>query len=126
VMNELMYEGEILKPKLDVFEYCAERGKDAYDYLGAIPAVKKWFGEYEIAAKFVDELTRIELDGGNEIYMQIAPDWDGEDGIFDIKSIDLDELRQFKNLKTIATTGINIGTKARKILAQNGVEVVDK
>lgn len=126
VMNELMYEGEILKPKFDVFEYCAERGKDAYDYYGAIPTVKKWFGEYEIAAKFADELTRIELDGGNEIYLQIAPDWDGEDGMFDIKSIDVSELAQFKNLKTIATTGINIGAKARKILAQNGIEVIDE
>ncbi|UEB50470.1 DUF7738 domain-containing protein [Campylobacter curvus] len=33
VMNELMYEREILKPKFDVFEYCAERDKDPYDTL---------------------------------------------------------------------------------------------
>ena len=126
VMNELIFDKEILKPKFDVYEYCAERGKDAYDYSGTISAVKKWFSEYEIAAKFADELTQINLDGGNEIYLQIAPSWDGEDGMFDIKNIDAHELAQFKNLKTIATTGINIGAKARKILAQNGIKIIDE
>nr|WP_249291447.1 hypothetical protein [Campylobacter curvus] len=46
--------------------------------------------------------------------------------MFDIKSIDASELAQFKNLKTISTTGIKIGTKARKILAQNSIEIIDE
>ena len=39
------------------------------------------------------------MDGGNEIYSQIIPFWDGEDDYFDIKNVSEEEIRQFKNLK---------------------------
>ena len=39
------------------------------------------------------------MDGGNEIYSQIIPFWDGEDDYFDIRNVSEEEIRQFKNLK---------------------------
>lgn len=69
-------------------------------------------------------MSELYLDDGNEIYLQIAPDWDGEDELFGIKNLDAAELAQFKNLKKIETTGIGISKKARKVCADAGIEVV--
>ena len=46
------------------------------------------------------------MDGGNDIYMNIIPAWDGEDDCFDLNEITLSELKQFPNLKkaTIMTS----------------------
>ena len=99
VMNELMYEKALLQPKFDVFEYCEERGIDPYADFGALPQAKKWFKDYPVPADLAEQVSELYLDGGNEIYLQIAPDWDGEDELFDIKNIDAAELAQFKNLK---------------------------
>ena len=125
VMNELMYGKALLEPKFDVFEYCEERGIDPYADFGALPQAKKWFKNYPVPANLAEQVSELYLDGGNEIYLQIAPDWDGEDELFDIKNIDAAELAQFKNLKKIETTGIGISKKARKACADAGIEVVN-
>ena len=39
------------------------------------------------------------MDGGNDVYMNIIPQWDGEDDSFDLNEITLEELQQFPNLK---------------------------
>ena len=39
------------------------------------------------------------MDGGNPIYMNIAPLWNGEDDRFDINELTVEELKQFPNLK---------------------------
>jgi len=125
VMNELMYGKALLEPKFDVFEYCEERGIDPYADFGALPQAKKWFKDYPVPANLAEQVSELYLDGGNEIYLQIAPDWDGEDDLFDIKNIDAAELAPFINLKKIETTGIGISKKARKACADAGIEVVD-
>ena len=124
-MNELMYEKALLEPKFDVFEYCEERGIDPYADFGALPQAKKWFKDYPVPANLAEQVSELYLDGGNEIYLQIAPDWDGEDELFDIKNIDAAELAPLKNLKKIEMTGIGISKKARKACADAGIEVVD-
>ena len=54
-------------------------------------------------------ITEIVMDGGNEIYGNIAPLWDGEDGRFDINDITPNEIRQFPNLRKmeIVTTKLD-------------------
>lgn len=125
VMNELMYEKALLEPKFDVFEYCEERGIDPYADFGALPQAKKWFKDYPVPADLAEQVSELYLDGGNEIYLQIAPDWDGEDELFDIKNIDAAELAPLINLKKIETTGIGISKKARKACADACITVVD-
>ena len=39
------------------------------------------------------------MDGGNDVYMNIIPQWDGEDDSFNLNEITLEELQQFPNLK---------------------------
>ena len=52
-------------------------------------------------------IENINMDGGNEIYINICPMWDGEDERFDLTNVSLKELKQFPNLKhmTIMATG---------------------
>ncbi|MDF1964512.1 ybaK/ebsC family protein, partial [Priestia megaterium] len=39
------------------------------------------------------------FDGGNEIYGILKPDWDGEDSLFDVLSVE--GFQNLKNLKTV-------------------------
>ena len=38
------------------------------------------------------------MDGGNEIYMNLIPQWDGEDDSFDLNEVSLKELQQLPTL----------------------------
>lgn len=66
-----------------------ERLQPVYDFLVRYP-----LGANELAT--VRSLT---FDGGNEIYSYVVPHWDGEDGAFDVAS--LDGLAQLPNLTQI-------------------------
>ena len=66
-----------------------------------IPEIRKWLEKYPVPARLARSVTEIEMDGGSEIYAQLCPFWDGEDGVFDLNTITEAELRQFPNLKHI-------------------------
>ena len=70
-------------------------------------------GERTMAERLAKELTDITMDGGNEIYGNIAPLWDGEDGRFDLDEISPDELKCFPNLRKIKL----MSSKPEKIVA---------
>lgn len=61
------------------------------------------------------------MDGGNEIYHQIIPFWDGEDDYFDIRKLTAADLGQFHNLKkmTIMSSKYKALTG---VLRENGIE----
>ena len=129
VIQELMYVQEILKPKFDVYEFCKEYTRkeiipdDYFDEM--IPEVKKWFKDLPIPASMSDKITELYFDGGNEIYAQLIPQWDGEDNVYDIKSLSEEELAQFPNLKKIDGTAIFINDKTKKFLKNKGIEIVE-
>ena len=105
VMEVLMYEKGLLAPKLDAHEFAREYSRrkidiDAEGY-EPIPEIRKWLEKYPVPARLAPEITEIEMDGGSEIYTQLCPFWDGEDGAFDLNTITEAELRQFPNLKHI-------------------------
>lgn len=105
VMEVLMYEKGLLAPKLDAHEFAREYSRrkidiDAEGY-EPIPEIRKWLEQYPVPERLAPEVTEIEMDGGSEIYTQLCPFWDGEDGAFDLNAITEAELRQFPNLKHI-------------------------
>ncbi len=58
------------------------------------------------------DLEKIEslcFDGGNEIYHILKPDWDGEDGLFDVISVE-----GFQNLKKSKNSGIYFNVLPKK------------
>ena len=129
VIQELMYKQELLKPKFDVYDFCNDYAKKEIDpddyYDKMIPEVKSWFQQLEIPVELAPKVTQLFLDGGNEINMQLIPQWDGENDLFDIKSISDEELAQFPNLKLIDGTAIYISEKAKKKLIKKGINIAE-
>ena len=127
VIQELMYEKELLQPKFNIIEFCKEYEKRNIDIIEegyeAIKEVVDWFREIQIPIQLADEIEEIHMDGGNEIYHQIIPFWDGEDDYFDINKITTEELKQFKNLKKM-TVMSNKYEEIAEVLEANGIESV--
>lgn len=126
VIQKLMYEKELLLPKFDVYEFVEEYPKREIDLIEEgyepIKEVVDWFKKLQIPASLADEVDEIYMDGGNDVYLQIAPNWDGEDDSFDIKKITAEDLAQLKNLKKITLMSENY-EKIAKVLRASGVEV---
>lgn len=126
VIQLLMYKKGLLTPRFDIYEFAEEYTKrkidideDGYE---PIKEALDWFKALEIPqsmAEYVDELI---MDGGNDIYGQIIPFWDGEDGFFDIDTLDEAEVKQFPNLHYINLMSIN-PEKAIEVLEKCGVSV---
>jgi hypothetical protein len=129
VVQALMYDKELLTPKFDVNDFAEDYAKREIDVDGEgyepILEVKRYFRDLQIDKRLAPEVTELYLDGGNEIYLQICPQWDCEDGIFGIKAIDEAELAQFPNLKKITNAMAILSKKTRELLAKQGIELED-
>ncbi len=129
VVQELMYVQEVLKPKFDVYDFCenyTERDIDPEDYyFEVIPEVKKWFMDLSIPASLAALVTELYFDGGNEIYAQLIPFWDGEDDVFDIESLTEEDISQVPNLKTIDGTAILMSEQVKNLCKSKGIVFVE-
>lgn len=103
ILQQLMYEKHLITPLFDIYEFVEEYSKrqihideEGYE---VIQEAKQWFENLQIPQSLADEVTELNMDGGNDIYLQIIPFWDGEDNIFDLNEIDEAELQQFPHLK---------------------------
>ena len=125
VVQELMYVQEVLKPKFDVYDFCenyTERDIDPEEYyFEVIPEVKKWFMDLPIPASLAALVTELYFDGGNEIYAQLIPFWDGEDDVFDIESLTEEDISQVPNLKTIDGTAILMSEQVKDLCKSKGI-----
>ena len=105
IIQELMYNKNVLLPKFDAYNFAEEYDKRKIDIeeegYEPIKEIVDWFKKIEIPISLAAHIEEIIMDGGNEIYTQIIPFWDGEDDYFDIKEITEDEIKQFPNLKKI-------------------------
>jgi hypothetical protein len=125
IVQELMYNQRLIEPVFDVYDFSKDYTKREIDIdsegYEIIPEVHKWFKDLPVSAALADKVETLYLDGGNDVYLQLCPLWDGEDGVFDIKAITPEELAQFPNLKRIDAPGINLSPKVRKLLNDNGI-----
>jgi hypothetical protein len=99
-IQALMYEKKLLTPKFDVYKFVKSHkdgdidiNEEGYD---VIPEVLEYFRKLEIPTELLTTITEIYQDGGNDIYMQISPFWDGEDDRFNITQTN--DLSLFPNL----------------------------
>lgn len=129
VVQELMYVQEVLKPKFDVYDFCENYTKRDIDpeeyYFEIIPEVKKWFQDLPISASLAPLVTELYFDGGNEIYAQLIPFWDGESDDFDIEFLTEEDIRQFPNLKTIDGTAILMSEKVKNFCKEKGISLAN-
>lgn len=125
VINELMYNQDVLKPYFDIYDYMAF--KKAHWNLETdknVRAAVNYFKELPIPASLADHVTEINMDGSDEIYIHIAPEWDGEDDRFDFNTVTEAEIKQFTKLKKMVIFGNdNDAKKIRKICDPLGIEI---
>ncbi|MEW1547770.1 DUF6892 domain-containing protein [Streptomyces tsukubensis] len=116
VVDELMYRRKTLTPAFDLDARMLARGID-------IPAVyvveneldedvldesRAYFEALEISEELLAGVDSLCFDAGLEIYRHCAPAWDGEDGLFDVRS--LDDLALLPGLKRVVA--VDDGTLA--------------
>lgn len=124
IIQVLMYELEILEPYFDICDFAvqyAEKKIDT-DSMVIIQPALNFFEKLPIPKRLAMQVEEINMDGGNDIYMNIIPQWDGEDGCFDLNEVSLSELRQFPNLKK-ATIMSNAYDKVKEIFDIANIEV---
>lgn len=101
IIEELVYNKKLLKPKFDIYEFAEIqeiKGFSAFEGgYDPLPEAVEYFNALEIDKNLAEQVTDINQDGGNEIYMNVTPQWDGEDDIFNIHSFE--DVRHFPNLK---------------------------
>ena len=124
VIQVLMYDLEVLKPSFDIYDYADQYSEEELDTesMEVIKPALDYFEALSIPKKYADQVKEIYMDGGNEIYMNIITQWDGEDETFDLNEISLSELQQFPNLKE-ATILSSHFEGVKKIFDAAGIEV---
>ncbi|MCP3769984.1 MULTISPECIES: DUF6892 domain-containing protein [unclassified Streptomyces] len=108
VIEQLMYIDEKLTPRFSLagllkekglgdapWEYAQEHGL-AYK---VVPEARAYFESLELSDELLAGVEELCLDGGNRVYQECAPVWDGEDDLFDITS--LDDLVLLPNLRRV-------------------------
>jgi len=101
VIQELMYNKELLKPKFDLFEFVIWYDKREIDLeeegYEPIQEVTQYFKDLPISKKLAHEITEIFQDGGNDIYLQLLRFGEGWEDYWDIETAE--DAKQFPNLK---------------------------
>lgn len=127
IIQELMYEQNLLTPRFDVHDFSQDQGARSFDVnevgYDVIPAVRTWFRKLPIPARLAENVETLVLDGGNDIYLQLIPLWDGEDESFTIRSLSAEDLDLFPRLRSINDIGGFLGKRARSVLLERGIEV---
>lgn len=109
IVQTLMYDLKLLEPSFDIYDFAKQYKDEEIDtesYTIIEPALD-FFKNLPIPKSFAPQIETIYMDGGNEVYMNIIPQWDGEDGYFDLNEVTLSELQQFPNLKNATILSSN-------------------
>ncbi|MCV6628857.1 MAG: hypothetical protein OIF50_03255 [Flavobacteriaceae bacterium] len=101
IIQELMYNQELLEPKFDLYEFVDWYSKRSINLeeegYEPIPEVTQYFKDLQIPKKLASEITQIYQDGGNQVYMQLLRFGEGGEDYWDIENTA--DAKQFPNLK---------------------------
>lgn len=124
IIQVLMYDLEVLKPVFNIFDFAEEASELNIDTerMEIIQPALDYMINLPIPKKYAEQVQEIDMDGGNEIYMNLIPQWDGEDDSFDLNEVSLKELQQFPNLNqaTIMTSNFE---QVKDIFKSQGIKV---
>ena len=103
VIEELMYKQQVLQPPFDIGvfiqEYAMRRISIAEEGDRPIPEVREYFERLALTEEDLSEVTKLVIGAGQQVQQQIIPFWNGEDGYFDVHS--LEDLRHLPNLNVL-------------------------
>ena len=120
----LMYDLEVLKPVFNIFDFAEEASELSIntESMEIIQPALDYMINLPIPKKYAEQVQEIDMDGGNEIYMNLIPQWDGEDDSFDLNEVSLKELQQFPNLKQATIISSNF-EHVKETFDMQGVQV---
>ncbi|MDU2589210.1 MAG: hypothetical protein E7C97_07900 [Streptococcus sp.] len=124
IIQVLMYDLEVLKPIFNIFDFAEEASELNIDTesMEIIQPALDYMINLPIPKKYAEQVQEIYMDGGNEIYMNLIPQWDGEDDGFNLNEVSLKELQQFPNLKQATIISSNF-EHVKKTFDKQGVQV---
>lgn len=124
IIQVLMYDLEVLKPIFNIFDFAEEASELNIDTesMEIIQPALEYMMNLPIPKKYAEQVQEIYMDGGNEIYMNLIPQWDGEDDGFDLNEVSLKELQQFPNLKQATIISSNF-EHVKETFDKQGVQV---
>jgi hypothetical protein len=93
VVEKLMYADGLLGPAFDLRAEVRARGGAGTDYWlrarrEVVPEARAYFEALDIPAPLLAGVEDLLLEGGHTVYQQCCPLWDGEDSLFDIRSLE--------------------------------------
>lgn len=123
IIQVLMYDLETLAPWFDIYDFAEQYTGKEIDTESDKPIRQavNFFTKLPIPKSLAEQVEEIVMDGGNEIYRNIIPQWDGEDEYFDLNEISEAELKQFPNLKKAVIMSGNYDAVA-KVFEEAGIE----
>ncbi|MDA5284107.1 hypothetical protein [Streptomyces sp. Isolate_45] len=130
VIEELMYGPEPLLPVYDLPARLAEQGiGDPTSHVlenslhaEVLPQSRAYFEALKIPAELLDGVEQLCFDAGADVFRHCAPAWDGEDDLFDVRS--LDDLALLPNLRevTFVEDGVLAVPNAADVFAARGID----
>ncbi|MFF3327333.1 DUF6892 domain-containing protein [Streptomyces sp. NPDC002889] len=108
VVEQLMYTDETLTPRFHLDDLLQEKGlgDDPWEYAyqhglayKVVPEARSHFESLEISDELLATVEELVMDGGNQVYTECSPIWDGEDDLYDVAS--LDDLELLPNLRRV-------------------------
>ena len=124
IIQVLMYDLRVLKPYFDIYDFADEFSELEIDTesMEIIQPALDYMINLPIPKKYAEQVQEIYMDGGNEIYLNLIPQWDGEDDGFDLNEVSLKELQQFPNLKQATIISRNF-EHVKETFDMQGVQV---
>ena len=124
IIQVLMYDLLVLKPYFDIHDFAEEFSELEIDTesMEIIQPALDYMIDLPIPKKYAEQVQEIYMDGGNEIYLNLIPQWDGEDDGFDLNEVSLKELQQFPNLKQATIISSNF-EHVKEMFDKQGVQV---
>ena len=124
IIQVLMYDLLVLKPYFDIYDFAEEFSEEEIDTesMEIIQPALDYMINLPIPKKYAEQVQEIYMDGGNEIYLNLIPQWDGEDDSFDLNEVSRKELQQFPNLKQATIISSNF-EHVKETFDMQGVQV---
>ncbi|WP_329209301.1 hypothetical protein OG257_20035 [Streptomyces sp. NBC_00683] len=127
VIEKLMYGSKALVPAYSIDERMRARGiEDVQNHVfdndlafTVLDESRAFFEELEISDELLAGVDELLVDGGHQVYYECSPVWDGEDDLFDVRS--LDDLALLPNLERITCIAELHVPGAPEILAARGI-----
>ncbi len=127
VIQELMYDKEILQPAFDAHEFAENHAARAIDIdeegYDVIAECKTFFEELELTPELLAQVKEITLSlGGQTIAHQIIPFWDGEDDVFNVAAT-AEDFAHLPNLEVVFDDVGILEDDIQSLLTERGVRI---